>query len=100
MITSKQFIKFLQEPQLINEESVVELEGLIKQYPYFQTAHLLYLLALNKINPKVVQEKLPLETLYVSDRYVLYKPARCWKVKRGCQEQSEALNRSPSKRRP
>ncbi len=73
MITSKQFIKYLQEPQLINEESVVELEGLIKQYPYFQTAHLLYLLALNKINPKVVNEKLPVETLYVSDRYVLYK---------------------------
>ncbi len=73
MITSKQFIKYLQEPNLINEESVVELEGLIKQYPYFQTAHLMYLLALNKINPKVVQEKLPVETLYVSDRYVLYK---------------------------
>ena len=73
MITSKQFIKFLQEPDLINEESVVEIEGLIKQYPYFQTAHLMYLLALNKINPKVVQEKLPTETLYVSDRYMLYK---------------------------
>ena len=73
MITSKQFIKFLQEPNLINEESVVEIEGLIKQYPYFQTAHLMYLLALNKINPKVVQEKLPTETLYVSDRYMLYK---------------------------
>lgn len=73
MITSKQFIKYLQEPNLINEESVVELEGLVKQFPYFQTAHLLYLLALNKINPKVVQEKLPVETLYVSDRYVLYK---------------------------
>lgn len=73
MITSKQFIKYLQEPNLINEESVVELEGLIIQYPYFQTAHLMYLLALNKINPKVVQEKLPVETLYVSDRYVLYK---------------------------
>ena len=73
MITSKQFIKYLQEPDLINEESVVELEGLVKQFPYFQTAHLLYLLALNKINPKVVQEKLPVETLYVSDRYVLYK---------------------------
>ena len=73
MITSKQFIKFLQEPELINEESVVEIEGLIKQYPYFQTAHLMYLLALNKINPKVVQEKLPTETLYVSDRYMLYK---------------------------
>ncbi|MBQ3618311.1 MAG: hypothetical protein II939_09140 [Bacteroidales bacterium] len=76
MITSKQFIKYLQEPNLINEESVVELEGLIKQYPYFQTAHLMYLLALNKINPKVVQEKLPVETLYVSDRYVLYKDLR------------------------
>ena len=73
MITSKQFIKFLQEPDLINEESVVEIEGLIKQYPYFQTAHLMYLLALNKINPKVAQEKLPIETLYVSDRYILYK---------------------------
>ncbi len=73
MITSKQFTKFLQEPDSINENSVVELEGLIKQYPYFQTAHLLYLLALNKINPKVAQEKLPIETLYVSDRLVLYR---------------------------
>lgn len=73
MMTSKQFIKLLQEPETINENSVVEIEGLIKQSPYFQTAHLMYLLALNKINPKIVKEKLPVETLYISDRYTLYK---------------------------
>ena len=55
-MTSKQFFKYLVEPEQLNDSSVVEMEQLIKQFPFFQTAHLLYLKALNRINPKLVKE--------------------------------------------
>lgn len=71
-MTSKQFFKYLAEPEQLNDGSVVELEQLIKQFPFFQTAHLLYLKALNRINPKLVTEKLPKESLFVSDRTILH----------------------------
>ena len=50
MISSKQFFKYLQEPEQLTDSSVVEMEQLIKQFPFFQTAHLLYLQSLKKIN--------------------------------------------------
>ncbi|MBR4266645.1 MAG: hypothetical protein IKQ46_11390 [Bacteroidales bacterium] len=71
-MTPKQFFKYLQEPDQMTDSSVVELEQLIKQFPYFQTAHLLYLQALKKINTKLVKEKLPTEALYIADRSRLY----------------------------
>lgn len=71
-MTSKQFFKYLLEPDQLKESSVVEMEQLIKQFPFFQTGHMLYLLALSKISNKVVQEKLPTEALYISDRKALY----------------------------
>jgi len=75
-MTSKQFFKYLVEPEQLNDSSVVEMEQLIKQFPFFQTAHLLYLKALNRINPKLVKEKLPKESLFVSDRSVLHSLLR------------------------
>ena len=75
-MTSKQFFKYLVEPEQLNDSSVVEMEQLIKQFPFFQTAHLLYLKALNRINPKLVKEKLPKESLFVSDRSVLHSILR------------------------
>ena len=75
-MTSKQFFKYLAEPEQLNDSSVVEMEQLIKQFPFFQTAHLLYLKALNRINPKLVMEKLPKESLFVSDRSVLHSLLR------------------------
>ena len=72
MISSKQFFKYLQEPDQLTDSSVVEMEQLIKQFPFFQTAHLLYLQSLKKINKKLVREKLPVESLYVADRKILY----------------------------
>ena len=75
-MTSKQFFKYLVEPEQLNDSSVVEMEQLIKQFPFFQTAHLLYLKALNRINPKLVAEKLPKESLFVSDRSILHSLLR------------------------
>ncbi|MBR6278362.1 MAG: hypothetical protein IKR41_06355 [Bacteroidales bacterium] len=72
MINSKQFFKYLQDPGQLTESSVVEIEQLIKQFPFFQTAHLLYLKSLKKINKKLVSEKLPVESLYIADRKKLY----------------------------
>lgn len=72
MINSKQFFKYLQDPGQLTESSVVEIEQLIKQFPFFQTAHLLYLKSLKKINKKLVSEKLTVESLYIADRKKLY----------------------------
>lgn len=72
MINSKQFFKYLQDSGQLTESSVVEIEQLIKQFPFFQTAHLLYLKSLKKINKKLVSEKLPVESLYIADRKKLY----------------------------
>ena len=71
-MTSKQFFKYLLEPDQMNDSSVVEMEQLIKQFPFFQTGHMLYLKALSKISDKLVKEKLPTESLYISDRAKLY----------------------------
>ncbi|MCQ2252379.1 MAG: hypothetical protein MJZ61_02885 [Bacteroidales bacterium] len=71
-MTSKQFFKYLLEPDQLKESSVVEMEQLVKQFPFFQTAHLLYLQALSTISDKLVKEKLPTEALYISDRKTLY----------------------------
>ena len=71
-MTSKQFIKYLQDPGQFSDASVVEFETLIKQFPYFQTAHLLYLENLNAVDPKSAQEKLHDEAIYICDRSILY----------------------------
>ncbi len=71
-MTSKQFFKYLLEPEQMNDSTVVEMEQLIKQFPYFQTGHLMYLQALGHISSKLVKEKLPKESLYIADRARLY----------------------------
>jgi len=38
-----EFLKWMDEPDLLNEEAEQKLIQIIQKYPYFQTAHLLYL---------------------------------------------------------
>ena len=37
-----QFIEFIEHPENLNGKSIALLEGLVKEFPYFSTAHLLY----------------------------------------------------------
>ena len=44
------FIEYLENPFLLNEESIKELKVVVERYPFFQTAHLLYAKALSNLN--------------------------------------------------
>jgi hypothetical protein len=45
-----QFSQWITDPSLLDKESLPFLQGVVSEYPYFQTARLLYLLNLKKLN--------------------------------------------------
>jgi hypothetical protein len=68
----QQFMQFIQAPDKLNADSISELNGVINTFPYFQTAHLLYLKALHNQNSIHYNSRLKLTAAYATDRKVLY----------------------------
>ena len=67
-----QFISLLKSPEKTNGETSGMLEGLLKEFPYCQTAHLLHAKTLHSENSIHYQERLKTASVYASDRKVLY----------------------------
>lgn len=67
-----QFISLLKSPEKTNGETSALLEGLLKEFPYCQTAHLLYAKTLHSENSIHYQQRLKTASVYASDRKVLY----------------------------
>lgn len=67
-----QFIGYIQKPEVLSAESVFVLGNLLKEYPFFQTAQLLY--AKNLFNENSIQyaNQLKMAAAYSADRKVLY----------------------------
>jgi len=64
----QQFIGYVQSPEQLNAESSLMLEQLIKEYPYCQTAEILYTLNLNKENNFKFGNQLKTASAYAIDR--------------------------------
>lgn len=66
------FLAYLSSPEKLDSESSVRISDLLKEYPYFQTAHLLY--AKNLHNTKDIRYNKQLKTaaIYAGDRKSLY----------------------------
>ncbi|MCD7974189.1 MAG: tetratricopeptide repeat protein [Candidatus Azobacteroides sp.] len=60
------------DPVSLNEQTLSELDALIKVYPYFQTARILHLKNLQQLNDARFSEELPKTALYAADRSRLY----------------------------
>ncbi len=67
------FISYLNNPKSLDKNSSNELAGLIQQYPYFQTAHLLYLKSLHLQKSVQYPDQLKIAASYVNDRKKLYQ---------------------------
>ena len=67
-MSAEEMIKYLQRPHQLNEHSLSELRGLLRQYPWFHTAHLLFLLNLKNINDPRYREFLKQSAVYIKDR--------------------------------
>ncbi len=68
-----QFISLLRNPVNLNSDSVALLNDVVKEFPYFQTAHLLYTKNLYDQNSMHYSGQLKRAAAYVSDRKVLYQ---------------------------
>ena len=65
---TEDMIKYLENPQQLNEYSLSELRALLRKYPYFHTAHVLFLLNLKNINDPRYREFLKQSAVYIKDR--------------------------------
>jgi tetratricopeptide (TPR) repeat protein len=67
----EQFIGYIKSPASLNPQSLVQLENLVKEYPFCQSAGILFTLNLYKENHIKYNEQLKVASAYASDRKVL-----------------------------
>ena len=65
-------IQYIQHPDLLNNETLYDLEHLIEQYPYFQTGRLLYLHNLYILNSDKFGHELRKSAIYITDRKTIF----------------------------
>src|SRR5687768_3304202 len=68
-----QFISYMEDPDKLSGSDAVLLSGLIKNFPYFQTAYLLYAKSLHNQNSIHYNNQLKVTAAYSTDRKVLHR---------------------------
>ena len=68
-----QFISYLDSPEKLSGEDSRMLTSLLKNFPYFQTAHLLLAKSLHNQNSIDYNNQLKITAAYATDRKVLYQ---------------------------
>jgi hypothetical protein len=69
---AKEFINYIKNPNSLEKESVKELQKLVNDFPYFQSAHLLLSLASKKWDASVYQKSLKKTAIVVTNRSYLF----------------------------
>jgi len=72
-VNKQQFISFMDAPEKLSGADAVLLNDVIKQFPFFQTAHLLYAKSLHNTQSINYNNQLKTTAAYASDRKVLYQ---------------------------
>lgn len=72
-MTKERFFNFIQHPLSIHANDIEELEQIIEQFPYFQTARLIYTKSLHNENSYLFNDELKRTAAFAADRNVLYK---------------------------
>lgn len=69
----QQFINIMRSPQQIAPANLAELEILVNEYPFFETAHLLYTKGLHQANAINYSKQLRKTAIVANSRTVLYE---------------------------
>ena len=70
---SESLVKYLEHPELLDEATLTDLVHLRDNYPYFQTAHMLFLKNQHNIKSLDFNDHLRLSAAFNSDRSLLYR---------------------------
>lgn len=68
-----QFIDMIREPRYLDSTQVAELENIVKEYPFFESAHLLYTKGLRQYNALNYSRQLRKTAIVANNRAVLYE---------------------------
>ena len=68
-----QFVNIIQQPHLIESAHMAELELIVKEYPFFESAHLLYTKGLHKYNALQYPKQLRKTAVVANSRTILYE---------------------------
>jgi hypothetical protein len=71
-MTPAKLLKYIKNPEALNEQSIYDLTLVADQYPYFQTAQLLRIKNLHNLSPESIKPALNFTAAYVTDRKILY----------------------------
>lgn len=69
----EEFIHTVKNPQVLNENQIHALESIVLQYPFFETAHLLYVKGLQKQNSLSFSKQLRKTAIIANSRIVLHE---------------------------
>jgi hypothetical protein len=72
-VTKEEFISYLENPGLLNNDTVTGLNEIINDYPFFQAARMLYLCNLKNINSYRFENELVKHAPFIPDRKKLFK---------------------------
>ena len=68
-----QFISYLENPNKLTGDDSIVLSQLVKDFPFFQTAHLLYAKSLHNQGSIHYNNQLKVTAAYATDRKVLHR---------------------------
>jgi tetratricopeptide (TPR) repeat protein len=71
-MSPSELVKYIEEPKLLNENSIIDITLLAEKYPFFQTIQLLRIKNLHNLDPGSIKHALNYTAAYVSDRKILY----------------------------
>src|SRR5665647_2735150 len=71
-MTRDQMLRYLDNPSALNERTLGELREILDEYPYFQSAHLLYVRNLQSESNFRFSGQLKTCAVYATDRTLLY----------------------------
>jgi hypothetical protein len=66
------FLNYIQSPQQLNNSNIAELEALVQQFPYFQSAYVLLSIAAKKHDAAVFQQHFKRTAISTTNRKQLY----------------------------
>ena len=69
---SEAIVKYIEHPDMLDGGTLPEMEKLVKTYPYFQTAHMLFLKNQHNIRSIDFSENLKYSAAFISNRGLLY----------------------------
>lgn len=70
---SADLVKYINNPQLLDKESVKKLQKLVTDFPYFQAAHVLLSMASKKWDASIYQQSLKKTAIVTTNRAHLFK---------------------------